>query len=142
MAILILIIFLVIKHLLAQRVGNIALEKGYDYTGFYLFGFFEFLIALIVVLCLNDKNEDKKYGFSNVKLDTDSWKCRKCGRINKNYVGTCACGSKMQKNKLIAERQYKEISNADELKKYKDLLDSGVITQEEFDLKKKQLLGL
>lgn len=35
-----------------------------------------------------------------------------------------------------------ETSNADELKKYKDLLDSGVITQEEFDEKKKQLLGL
>lgn len=33
-------------------------------------------------------------------------------------------------------------SDADELKKYKDLLDSGVITQEEFDAKKKQLLGL
>ena len=33
-------------------------------------------------------------------------------------------------------------SNADELKKYKDLLDGGVITQEEFDAKKKQLLGL
>lgn len=33
-------------------------------------------------------------------------------------------------------------SNADELKKYKDLLDSGAITQEEFDEKKKQLLGL
>lgn len=31
---------------------------------------------------------------------------------------------------------------ADQLKKYKDLLDSGVITQEEFDAKKKQLLGL
>jgi len=33
-------------------------------------------------------------------------------------------------------------SNADELKKYKDLLDSGIITQEEFDAKKEQLLGL
>lgn len=33
-------------------------------------------------------------------------------------------------------------SNADELKKYKELLDSGVITQEEFDTKKKQLLNL
>ena len=33
-------------------------------------------------------------------------------------------------------------SNADELKKYKELLDGGVITQEEFDAKKKQLLGL
>ena len=32
-------------------------------------------------------------------------------------------------------------SPADELKKYKELLDSGVITQEEFDAKKKHLLG-
>lgn len=33
-------------------------------------------------------------------------------------------------------------SSADELKKFKELLDSGIITQEEFDAKKKQLLGL
>lgn len=33
-------------------------------------------------------------------------------------------------------------TNADELKKYKDLLDSGAISQEEYDEKKKQLLGL
>lgn len=58
-------------------------------------------------------------------------------------------------NQLIIERQEKSAtitqttinqeipqSNADELKKYKDLLDTGVITQEEFDAKKKQILGL
>lgn len=58
-------------------------------------------------------------------------------------------------SKLLVERQGKEKavttttikqeipqSNADELKKYKELLDSGVITQEEFNAKKKQLLGL
>lgn len=33
-------------------------------------------------------------------------------------------------------------SDAEELKKYKELLDMGVITQDEFDAKKKQLLGL
>ncbi len=33
-------------------------------------------------------------------------------------------------------------SPADELIKYKALLDSGVLTQEEFDAKKNQLLGL
>lgn len=32
------------------------------------------------------------------------------------------------------------VSNADELMKYKTLLDSGVITQEEFEIKKKELL--
>ena len=34
------------------------------------------------------------------------------------------------------------VSTADELKKFKELLDMGAITQEEFDAKKKQLLGL
>lgn len=34
------------------------------------------------------------------------------------------------------------LSPADEIKKYKELLDLGIITQEEFDAKKRQLLGL
>ncbi len=33
-------------------------------------------------------------------------------------------------------------SNIDELKKYKELLDMGAITQEEFNKKKKELLNL
>jgi len=33
-------------------------------------------------------------------------------------------------------------SSADEIRKYKELLDDGIITQEDFDAKKKQLLGL
>ena len=55
-------------------------------------------------------------------------------------------------SKLLLIRQEKKASSsnfpeahqssADELKKYKDLLESGAITQEEFDAKKKQLLGL
>lgn len=39
-------------------------------------------------------------------------------------------------NKAIIETK----NNADELKKYKELLDMGAITQEEFNIKKKQLL--
>ena len=35
-----------------------------------------------------------------------------------------------------------QMSVADELKKFNDLLDRGVISQEEFEAKKKQLLGL
>lgn len=34
-----------------------------------------------------------------------------------------------------------QVSAADELIKFKGLLDQGVITQEEFDKKKKELLG-
>ena len=35
-----------------------------------------------------------------------------------------------------------QVSAADELKKYKELYDSGIISQEEFEAKKKQLLGI
>ncbi len=53
-------------------------------------------------------------------------------------------------NRLISERTNNKgnvtvvnsTSNADELAKYKQLLDTGIITREEFDAKKKQLLGL
>lgn len=41
-----------------------------------------------------------------------------------------------------AQTVIQQNSAADELKKFKELLDSGIITQEEFDAKKKQLLGL
>lgn len=39
-------------------------------------------------------------------------------------------------------KQEESHTNLDELKKLKDLLDAGVITQEEFEAKKRQLLGL
>lgn len=26
--------------------------------------------------------------------ESDEWKCPSCGRINKNYVGTCGCGQR------------------------------------------------
>ena len=41
-----------------------------------------------------------------------------------------------------AEPEKSAVDETELLKKYKDLLDSGVITQEEFDAKKKQILGL
>lgn len=48
----------------------------------------------------------------------------------------------IERQKITAKTPTIDNSEADELKKYKELLDSGVITQEEFDAKKKQLLGL
>ena len=42
----------------------------------------------------------------------------------------------------VASARPTAASAADEIKKFKELLDMGVITQEEFDAKKKQLLGL
>ena len=44
-----------------------------------------------------------------------------------------------EKNRSVATPAF---SAADEIKKFKELLDMGVLTQEEFDAKKKELLGL
>ncbi len=55
-----------------------------------------------------------------------------------NYVRQQVEACKRQKSAPAAAAP----SPADELKKFKELLDMGAITQEEFDAKKKQLLGL
>ena len=44
--------------------------------------------------------------------------------------------------KKLEPRIYSNTSNADELKKYSDLRDQGIITEEEFQAKKKKLLDL
>ena len=44
--------------------------------------------------------------------------------------------------KKFEPRIYTTTSNADELKKYSDLKDQGIITEEEFKAKKKKLLDL
>lgn len=57
--------------------------------------------------------------------------------INKECLSELWCKSK--KNAPVVVNN---LSAADEIKKYKELLDLGIITQEEFDQKKKQLLNL
>lgn len=94
-----------------------------------------------------------------------SWVCGKCGTINESYTGTCRCGRTKDENirmakekeaqrKLDEERKIIELAKqqtqgkimtesdrADAILKYKGLLDAGIITEEEFDIKKKELLG-
>ena len=59
-----------------------------------------------------------------------------------NYI--CDRIDEYKRNSLIEsiKPQKEQISAADELLKYKQLLDIGAITQEEYSAKKKQLLGL
>ena len=44
--------------------------------------------------------------------------------------------------KSVDKQLDKNLSNADELKKYADLKDQGIITEDEFQAKKKKLLDL
>ena len=51
------ITLIIVDLLLSYLVARIAKNKGYGASGFFIFSFFLFLPALIVVLCLRDLNE-------------------------------------------------------------------------------------
>lgn len=85
--------------------------------------------------------------FKSITISTSSGRIGFSAVKNRNEIHEVV-------SNLLIERQKKatisiqktanipSTSNAEELKKFKELLDSGIITQEEFDAKKKQLLGL
>lgn len=48
----------------------------------------------------------------------------------------------LSKNNNVANNTVNNTSSADEIRKYKELLDDDIISQDEFNAKKKELLGL
>lgn len=81
---------------------------------------------------------------ADAKMDkiVDYKKCPKCHSTDVKALSKEEWETEKAKQGQIASTSAPTISAADELKKFKELLDSGIITQEEFDAKKKQLLGL
>lgn len=94
------------------------------------------------------------------------WRCRKCGKGNPDFINCCVCGMTRRESKEIDKKYEQEAEEAkkveevnreeqlnkdktkeqmdkfEEIKKYKDLLDNGIITEEEFNKKKSEFLGL
>ena len=137
-------------------------NKGYD-GGFWL-GFFLGLIGLIIVLCKPSySSQYSNYEYASLLstaakeendrklLSNGGWKCAKCGTVNPKTTGTCGCGNTRYSNESrvkaaeeaakVKERDDQELLNLKKLKAYKELLDAGAITQEEFDKKKAELLN-
>lgn len=97
--------------LLAAGLGcipaSIAKNKGYSFGLWWLYGWLLFIVAIIHVSLIPDKNAQQT-------------------------------ANSFAPSPALAGGQ----SAADELKKYKELLDAGVITDEEFQEKKKKLLEM
>ena len=102
--------------------------------------------AFIDAICYNpilsamdsQRAENKR----NTKVDYSS--CPKCHstklkRITKEELDKI---NENESKSPASEPTSAPTSNLDEIKKLKELLDLGAITEEEFDTKKKQLLGL
>ena len=73
------------------------------------------------------------------------WRCPACGKTHHSYDVFCECGYSIAANnnaEQASDAGPLEDDAINDLRKYKALLDEGILTQEEFDAKKKQLLSL
>ena len=143
--------------------NKVIANKGY-YENWVWWGFFFGWIALIVALTKPDNNNSQQHMNNQQYVNNNSalsmmaeqkkreeqirsgyWQCS-CGEFNPPYMASCSCGRKprdviAEKAKEAAvEEDEKELNNLKKLKEYKELLDAGVITQEEFEAKKAKLL--
>lgn len=144
-------------------VTNIVIHnKGYDDNWFW-WGFFFGFIAVIVA-CTKPQavyyTSSVDSSMQKRQPQPGEWECAYCGTVNAHFYTTCtSCGlsktegiikaqeeesKKAQEEdmKKARERKAQELTSAQAIKEFKDLLDTGIITQEEFEAKKKELLGL
>lgn len=115
----------------------------------------ELVIDGDTILCKKGKKTAKQFMIKDVKsVQTKSLKGIKISGNGLRYSVILVKNRDeiqkaiMDKVAALAERAEQNLNvvmnntSAEDIKKFKELLDSGVITQEEFDAKKKQLLGL
>ncbi len=117
-----LIIGLVIAAGLGLIPAYIAKNKGYSFAAWWFYGWMLFIVAIIHVNLIPDKNAQQP---SNVQDSNPQY--QQPNQYQQQY-------SQYQRSPVSPQ------SAADELKKYKELLDEGVLTEEEFKTKKEQLL--
>lgn len=103
---------------------------------------FDFLtkLGVMITLSVDDDIYTIEFLFLNSKQKSNGWVANEyLNRFNK----TCSVlDSVVATNNSRQAQVHPAIDPADEIAKFKKLLDDGTITQEEFDAKKKQLLGL
>ena len=152
-----LIVVVVISAVLnGEAAERIAKEKGYE-GNWFAKGFIFGKSAITRIQGKPNLYEDKDTPIQSAlrKIEeervnqtaTGSWRCE-CGKTNALYVGTCACGTtKTQidtknRNAAIAfyQKKNEELDKLEQIKKLKELLDMGAITQDEFERKKKEYL--
>lgn len=157
MIIVYLFIYLIVSCLFGLATTRINENKGY-YGGFW-WGFFLGWLGVLIVLCKQDNTRsyyheseaDRALSAYAAEKSTqrlvreDDWQCPECRRINASYVTTCICGNpknyKKEKPQTTLKEKSQTISKADEIEKFKKLLDAGAITEEEYDKEKRRILN-
>ena len=153
------IIGLIVSFFLGVLTQGINESKGY--SGGFAWGFWLGIIGIIVVSC---RQPNPYYSYQTESIirapapvnevpPPGGWKCI-CGKGHAAYESGCVCGRSKTEALQNAKKDTSEDQQSSKkdtststdtisaIKEYKKLLDDGIITQEEFDAKKKQLLGL
>ena len=79
----------------------------------------------------NNYNSENSFVFEKLRVSNE--KMEEVANYIRNKIN--------ESKKAASTTIINETTSADELKKFKELLDMGAITQEEFETKKKQILG-
>ena len=119
------LISLIIAAFLGIIPGKIAQKKGHSFWLWWFYGWMLFIVAIIHVQFIEDLNAPNQLtGYNGA-----------AGAPGNVWTGDTS-------RSVGAAGTPGNYSVADEIMKYKSLLDDGIITQEEFETKKRQLLGL
>lgn len=149
--IVIIIIVYIIQGVFWGNITNKVIEdKGY-YDNWFWWGFFFNWIALLVAFSKPVKIKDTSYDDGMLlekwndgnKHNNGRWECAFCHLVNESIVSTCACGKDREESEQYAKSQNTGVKEEDIillLREYKELMDDGIITQAEFNAKKKELL--
>ncbi|WP_453992181.1 SHOCT domain-containing protein [Bacillus nitroreducens] len=97
--------------------------------------------SLKIKVTVRDMNNPVVYiPFLNSKTKKDGWIYKSVFKLAHECLSTFQLICDDQKNNV--ENNNTSTSSADEIRRFKELLDEGIITQEEFEHKKKEILGL
>ena len=165
------VLYKIIGGVIWGIVCNKVLEnKGYSVNWFWWGFFFGFLAVIVaatkpqVHYSEMEKYVDTQYGsaLSSVAeeirakeyLKEGGWKCNSCGTVNPHYKDRCHCGRTKESNnndtvtKVTTQTSSEQVVDTkaesekiELIKKYKELLDIGGITEEEFNKKKESLIS-
>ena len=153
------ILLMIVRGLFWGFVTQVIIDNKGRSENWFWWGFFFGIIAVLVAALskpaiqpddyysMGFMSEYRDKAYANNVIEDGGWRCHFCNRANPSYTGTCACGRTKTETLNIEsaikeqiKKQEREEDSLDKLKKLKELLDCGALTQEEFDEKKKELL--
>lgn len=131
--------------------ANIARKKGYSFGLWWFYGWMLFIVAIIHVSLIEDKNAPQKQFAPTPQLIGVADEIKKYKELFDQGILTeeqyqekkeqlLKLGVDSEKSSSSVQDASAEYQNG-WLNYYYDLLNKGVITQEEFDTKKKKILG-